>query len=644
MTALAGIWNFDGRPDAKASCDQMLKSQQAYGPHGANVWSAGEVAIGRRLFRTLPEDVFDNQPLAARDSPLALIADVRLDNRDELERALGASSVEVSRTCDAALLLASLERWGEGALDRVVGDFAFALWNAQTRQLWLARDFAGQRPLHYHRSRNFFAFASMPKGLHALPGVPYAADAQAMAEFLALIPEGRRSFFEGIEAVEPGRLVVVTSEGVETRRFWNPTPESVAREPRKDFVEGLRHHLDEATRARLRGANAEVGAQLSGGLDSAAVAATAARLLAPQGGKVIAFTAVPREGYDGPVPSDRISDEGALAAASAAMHANIEHVLVRAGRVSPLHEIDRSFYLFDRPTLNLCNRTWWDAINEAAQARGLTVMLTGQMGNATLSYAGYEMLPTLLRAGRISTLLRVGAELVATGSMRWLGVLATALGPFVPTSIWRGMTRIRGQGLDVSAYSAINSAALRERNLQALARQRGLDLSYRPRTNGFETRLWIVGRASLGNYNKGILAGWGIDQRDPTADRRLVEYCLGVPMTEFLKNGEPRELGRAALRDRLPGIVIDEKKKGYQGADWHEGLGLALAETRMELERISGCEAAAEILDLDRMKGLVGSFPDGAWHRGEVLNSWRYALLRGLSAGHFLRKVAGVNS
>ena len=160
----------------------------------------------------------------------------------------------------------------------------------------------------------------------------------------------------------------------------------------------------------LRGATGAVGTHLSAGYDSAAVTATAARLLAPAGGKVVAFTAVPREGYDGPAPKDRIGDEGPLAAATAAMYPNIDHVLIRSGHLSPLDQLDRSFFLFDRPMLNPCNWVWLAAINGAARDRKLPVVLTGQMGNMSLSYNGLEFLPELLGRGRVLRLLREGAK------------------------------------------------------------------------------------------------------------------------------------------------------------------------------------------------------------------------------------------
>ena len=196
----------------------------------AGSWSDGPLAMGRRLFRTLPEDVHDRQPLQSRDGRLTLVADVRLDNRDELSAALGLAADDTRQLCDAAILLASLERWGEGALDRLVGDFAFALWDAQAQKLLLARDFLGQRPLHYHRGQGFFAFASMPKGLHALAEIPYAPDEQMVAEFVTLMPQrGPRSFFKDIARVEPAHVVTVTRDGMSSRRYWQPQRPRAAR-------------------------------------------------------------------------------------------------------------------------------------------------------------------------------------------------------------------------------------------------------------------------------------------------------------------------------------------------------------------------------------------------------------------------------
>lgn len=644
MSAIAGLWRLDDKPAQGADCARMLAAQEIYGPHDGRHWSDGALAMGRRLFRTLPEDAYDRQPLQSRDGRLVLVADVRLDNREELTATLGLPPADVRQSCDAAILLASLERWGEGALDHLVGDFAFALWDAHAHKLLLARDFLGQRPLHFHRGQGFFAFASMPKGLHALAEIPRAPDEQMVAEFLTLMPEGSRSFFKGIDCVVPAHIVTVTRDGISTRRYWEPRRNFVKRDSAADYAEGLRHHLDQATRSRLRGLNNVIGTNLSAGLDSASVTATAARLLAPTGGKVIAFTAVPREGYDGPDPRNRFCDEGPLAAKTAAMYSNIEHVLVRSGQRSPLDEIDRNFFLFDRPMLNLCNRVWLNAIDQAARERKLGIMLIGLMGNMSVSYNGAQLLPELLRSGRFIKLWGEASLLMAKTGMSWRGALVQTFGPFAPVWLWQWANQtFLGHKHDILNYTAITAERLAELELGALARERDLDFSYRPLRDGFEMRLWVMRRNDLGNITKGTLAGWGIDRRDPMADRRLVEYCLSIPTEQYLAGGVPRALAKRALADRLPQVVLNEQKKGYQAADWHEGLTAARAEVAAELDRFAACAPAARALNIDRMKKLVENWPKSGWERIDVRHAYRLALLRGISAGHFLRKAAGAN-
>ena len=224
MTALAGLWHFDGRPDAAGGCARMLTSQEIYGPdHGAQ-WSDNSIALGRRLMRVLPEDAFDRQPLIGGGGRHVLVADVRLDNRDELTEGLGIPEAQSRTLSDAAILLAAFECWGESCLERLVGEYAFAAWDGARQRLVLARDPLGWRPLYYHRGKNFFAFASMPKGLHALPDVPYAPDQEGIAEFLVWMPTtGQQSFFSGIERVEPGHVVTVTADGLATRQHWQPS-------------------------------------------------------------------------------------------------------------------------------------------------------------------------------------------------------------------------------------------------------------------------------------------------------------------------------------------------------------------------------------------------------------------------------------
>jgi asparagine synthase (glutamine-hydrolysing) len=645
MTALAGLWRFDNRPDAAEGCARMLAAQEVYGPHAGAKWSDSAVALGRRLMRVLPEDAFDRQPLIGREGRYVLVADVRLDNRDELTEALRVSAQQARNLCDAAILLAAIERWDESCLEHLVGDYAFAAWDRVCHELLLARDPLGRRPLHYHRGQKFFAFASMPKGLHALPDVPYAPDTEKVAEFLAMMPEtGTQSFFLGIERVEPGHVVTVTTNGLTTRRHWQLGRRRIALPRAKEYGEALRALLDQAVSCRLRGTG-DVGAHLSGGLDSGAVVATAARLLAPSGRRVIAFTCVPREGYDGPAPRNAIIDEGPGAAATAALYSNIEHVVVRNEGHSPLANLDRIFFLLDRPANNLSVGGWAHSLDKATRERRVKVFLGGHLGNLGLSYDGLELLPELFRNGRWLRLWSEASALVASRQMRWRGVLANTFGPWCPPALWFWINKIaKGRAFEIGDYTAINRRRFDELGLKARAKARSHDLAFRPFKDGLALRRYLLQSGDSGNHGKAGLAQSRVDFRCPLADVRLLEFCFAVPMEQFLSDGMPRALARRALGDRLPKQVLEVTTRPViQVADWHEDLTAARDSVVDELDRFEGCPAAAEALDLPRLRRLTENWPSSGWEQGEVHDSYRNTLLNAVAVGHFLRRATRSN-
>ena len=132
----------------------------------------------------------------------------------------------------------------------------------------------------------------------------------------------------------------------------------------------------------------------------------------------------------------RIIDEGPYAAATAALYPNIEHVLVRNEGRSPLADLDRRFFLFDRPVRGICATGWANSMQNAIRKRKLKVVLGGAVGNLGLSYDGMELLPELFRSGRWLRLWREASALVAARRMRWRGVLANTFGPWCPPALW----------------------------------------------------------------------------------------------------------------------------------------------------------------------------------------------------------------
>jgi asparagine synthase (glutamine-hydrolysing) len=609
----------------------MLRGQQAYGNHPASV-ELGPATIGRSLFPMLPEDVHDRGPIVRAGQ--ALVADVRIDNREEIERALGL--VDAHSQSDAAILFEALVAWDTSALDRLVGEFAFAFWDSQKRRLLLARDILGGRPLVFHRAPGFFAFASMPSGLHSLPNVPYAVNPEHLAESLAMLPErGTSTFFKGVERVEPAHVLEISESGLSATRYWNPARPSGRKLKPEEYEEGLRAVVDAAVRAQLRGAGKTISAQLSGGLDSSIVVTSAARQLPDS--RIVAFTGVPRRGFDGPMPPGVLASEADRAASTAAMYSNIDHVVVENGEAPPLDLIAGAFPYQQQPIPNPCNNVWATSIYRQAKDRGATVMLVGNAGNLTATYFGLHWLPELLRRGRFIKLARMGIGAHRHG-FRWLSVGAQVIGPFLPMWLWK---RLSARVTELRQYAPVSEAQTVE--LERKARERDVDFSYRPRRDPFGLRLWALTRFDNGICFKGLLGQWGLSIRDPLADKRVIEFCLSVPDEEYLRDGVPRSLARRAFGDRLPSEVANAIVRALQSPDWYEGIDKDLESVRAEIAQIGRTEGVEKVMDLEWLEDAASSWPAGGWDREDVVMRYRHGLLYGLSVGHFVRRVAGTN-
>jgi len=614
----------------------MLAAQALYGPDDTASARFGTLALGRNLFRLLPEDVHDRQPLVGGNGRFALVADVRLDNRYELHSALGLDGRAAS-LADSDILLLALENWGEAGLDRIVGDYAFAFFDMQADQLMLARSPLGQRPLFWHRGKGFLAFSSMPKGLHAAGDIERRADPVSVERFVGLIPQiGTGSYYEGVQRVEPGHVVTITSSGSRTRRHWNPQRRTLRLKSFGDYVEAFRMELDRAVASRLRGADGKVAAHLSGGWDSSAVAATAARLLAPAGGRVMAFTAVPRNGADAYGPLGRFADEGPIAAKTAAMHDNIDHFRIESSGRSPIADLDLYADAFERPSFNICNHVWLSDIRSAARAQGARVMLTGEIGNWTISASPSALLADYLREGRWLGWWREATAIARRPGTRLRGIAATSLSPWLPAFAWKRLRRLQGRPglrLQSALHPGLRKSIGREQEAYDFGR------AGRPNDHFRNSRDALL-EMDFGEYRKGVLGGWGIDKRDATADRRLVEFCLSLPVDMLLKGGIRRPLARAALSDRLPATVLDERGKGYQASDWHVGLTRDLPAVTALIDAIAADPVASGIVDIDALRALVREWPKAGWEDPQIIARYRVALLQALSAGHFLMAAA----
>jgi len=192
MSAIAGVLRLDGAPADAGLIGRMLDSMSHRGPDGRGMWTSGAVALGHLARHTTPESTTEHQPLAAEDGTLVLVFDGRVDNRDELVRRLDADGVPVRHGTDAEIVLRAWQRWGAECPDRILGDFAFALWDAPHRLLFCARDIVGIRPFCYRVTARGVQFASEPQALLQDADFSPRPNEGMVAEHLAGIVTSRR--------------------------------------------------------------------------------------------------------------------------------------------------------------------------------------------------------------------------------------------------------------------------------------------------------------------------------------------------------------------------------------------------------------------------------------------------------------------
>lgn len=614
-----------------------------HGRDREEVWDGGHVSLGWRQTVLFAEDRADNQPVFGADDRFAMVADVRLDNRAELIRKL-VLAADAAAWPDSRILMAAWERWGERCPDHLAGAFAFAVWDCAERRLFLARDHVGTRPLFFWQSGPRCLFATMASALFALPDVPREANDEVMAQLVTLLPRApTASPFRDIFKVPTGGSVTVTAEGWRSERYWKPEDLPDLRLRRDDdYVEALREVLDQAVTACLRGVH-PIGSHLSSGWDSSTVTATAARLLGDRGQRLTAFTAVPPEGWQAqPVPG-QLADEGPLAALVAARFPNIDHVLVRTPERLELDALDRYAEDYGHPRADVKNVGWWERLHADARQRGVRVMLAGGMGNATISYDGMPLLPALVRRFDWLALARHWPGLRADG-MRPIGYLRMIAGPYVPLA-WRHwlFTRLRRTDSSLARFWSLQPEAVAAY---------GLDRAFKhPSVRGIINRsadrraMWIrVARLDAGVVGGGMLAAADVDLRDPTADRRLMEFCRAVPEEQFLNRGRRRWLLRRAMTGILPPELLAERRRGRQAANWCHAAAAVAGDIAAEVERLAEDPVAATMLDLGNLREAAKAWPIDMILTDQLLAERKGMLLQTVTIGRFIRRVRGGNA
>jgi asparagine synthase (glutamine-hydrolysing) len=288
MSGIVGIVNRDGAPVPPELLDQLTSFLSFRGPDAQQTWlsPAGDAGLGYALLRTTLEAEHERQPLSL-DGETWIVADARVDGRADLIQRLQARGRQVTPEApDVELILHAYHAWGEGCVQHLIGDFAFAIWNQRERHLFCARDHFGVVPLYYAGTPAGLIFSNTLQCLRQHPSIPDTLNELAIADFLLFGGNQDRATttFQAINRLPPAHTLTWSpaGAGLRVQPYWTPPEdaEPLRADPEEIVGEFLRR-FRQAVADRLRVRN--VAVTLSGGMDSSSVAATAAQVLASSG-------------------------------------------------------------------------------------------------------------------------------------------------------------------------------------------------------------------------------------------------------------------------------------------------------------------------------------------------------------------------
>ena len=546
----------------------------------------GDVAAVVRVPGFLPEDIYDAQPLWSRDGKTLFVCQARLDNRAELFRSLDMNNLAHSETADSTLLFAAYERWGEDCVAHLTGDFAFAAYSSERQSIFAAVDHFAHYRLYYATHGNRIVFCTQLAPLrdherHAATLDDVALGLSAEARYLpGLTP------YRGIRQVTGGECLHWNARDVKTSRWWQPEARPSARHQNPaEYVEAARELFDRAVTECLR-STTPVSSTLSGGLDSGLVTAAAARQLREHGRTLKAYTSAPREGSSVFQRARWDADDSPFSAQTAAFHPNIEHIVLRGdGRVA-LDLIADIHQRSGQPVRNGANHLWLDDI---ARNIGPGVLLTGARGNFSVSYTGNGGFAELLRDRQWSAALQCAlAARRAEGKPLW----KTFASGLLPTNTF---AYLRNRVYDPKwQVLSLTTAAFRNQHTASL----------HPNRPAPHTRAAFLRKAMLPNFVWAAdpLAQWGIEWRDPLADRRLVELLFTFPLSAFAHKGQSRGLARQLGVGLLPDAIRLRRTQGQQAADYATAMAQQLPRYRAVATRMAGSAACCDLFDLSLLQ------------------------------------------
>lgn len=548
MSAIGGVFHLDGRRCEPATLDRLAALLRHRAPDGTTTWSDGPVGLVHGQLTITPESVREHQPVVDAAARIAITFDGRLDNRTELLSGLGIDSVDHVAIGDAELVLRLYRALGADGVGRLLGDFAFAIWDGSSRRLVCARDHLGLKPFCYRVAPDRIAWASEAGALARYEGsIPPPNEGMVAEHLSGIVTSTSETLFCEIFRLPPAHLLIADPNGIRLRRYWTPDLRAEIRYRNPDeYVEHLRDLVRRAVSARLRVRGA-VGISLSGGVDSSSVTGVAVELC--------------REGV---VPATHIEAFSLLvpgAADESAFWLQVVHrwdLFSAAIPVPPLPArqlaAEARFYL-DVPNSPLAALT--DRVRVCMRERGTRVALTGAgaddwLGPSPFAYAD------LLRQGRLGALAhRLRRDAADEWFMGWPAAAKAAVWPVLPPVLQTVVRRVLRRG---RPPEWVESAFAARVDLRGRLARHTIDLPHES-LERYDT--WHEGISGSSVYINEMIerssARVGVEMWHPFMDLRIVDFGLALPSEQRWRDGRAKDLLRRAMMPYLPQVIAERR-------------------------------------------------------------------------------------
>ena len=519
MCGLCGELRFDGAPVAAQRIESMLEPLARRGPNDSGTYADGPIGLGHRRLAIIDLSARGHQPMREVERDVALVFNGTIYNYPELRAELIARGHRFVSDGDTEVILRAWIEWDESCVDRLHGMFAFAIWDGQRRELFLARDRLGIKPLYFTRDGARLRFASNIQALLAGGGVARTLDPIALHHQFTLhgVVPAPRTVLAAVRKLEPGTSLSCTPDGrVTTRRYWSLRARRT--HPGRgviEWVDAIHDALKEAVRLRLAIADVPVGILLSGGLDSSLLVALAAEAGASDLRTFsIGFEDTPEESGSEFEFSDPVAERYAT-----------RHQRIRIPNSEVLERLPEAVAQMAEPMFGQDAVAFYLLAERVS--REVRVVQSGQ--GADEVFGGYFWYPQMAQAERLSPLPRFAQHYFDRDHAELLELLAP--------------------GYAGPDYTGAAVAA----GLDAVDADEFMD-----RVFAYDVTTLIVDDPVKRVDN--MTMAWGLEARVPFLDHRLVELAAAMPPSMKLGIGKP--VLKAIARGRLPDAVID-RPKGY---------------------------------------------------------------------------------